>query len=1124
MKPNGQRVREEARAMTRHDAFASAIWSKYAPVRRTDAPAAPFVYRKGERSSRPKTAGKIIVRVQAPAVPPAVPGERVRERERIVEKLRIVEKERVVEKERLVIRNVFVMREADRIVREQRLLRERALAPQSSQEEVSGEERPAEAATIHPRRKAKGKGGSAEEGTQASGETFSPGSAQPRNRGAGSRSEAAKPPFGPFEEDAPAESERAAPSPRPTRSGRKKHVDIPDPGSDAFADDRAADTGDSGSDAGAEGGSAVRGSGVSARVSSASRNGKQPTGISTSSASRNGKQPTGTSASSASRNGKRPTGTGVSPGSRPEPKPLWPTRDAFKGAADREVAWFAASRDFVDTGEAFGPVKGIWIRAGSPIPVGNPFFLNGLLSATTPSFAGSARELLVLEPLRLVGRVLRRWDGYGISASRPEQWLKTRLASAPMQRQDPAESTERASRDGRRQSNDEAAPTPRKPRSLGTVPVALERPDPGGGAIRRGAPLGGTERIPGPGKKRRGREASPKLQAQPLSAPLREPETRLTFAGWLAGRNRRLGAPRSLPFASASGVRPMGRPRPRPMSKTAEAFDAQHASEQATVARTTYTQAKEPALARRIPGTAPAAESPNGLAGKSRAGDRAPVPLPDVRSEESVRTETSAEPLRSESTIAPPTGGTPRQDAQTSVPAIGQASAGSPENASRGTGNETNESDNANGAASGAYTHRQSPEEKRDPDPDPKPPSPDPGAGFASMAHPTVQRTGRRPANAFARIDASAAQSAIADRPRTTAAFQDAIRPAAIRRPIRSEETYPLPIVPVYRRGTVRGRFAESPMRPRKPDSPRQSPLAEAAQRNAASQPRRSAIEGVWNTTGGPLSGPGGPILERLDRNYRRASALSRQTDFAARQANREVLSQQSGNPARELASLRSIVTRESRREDLTLLSAIASRELSREGLSPPSAIAFREPNREGWTPASATAFREPNRIGLSPASAIAFREPNREGWTPASAIAFREPNREGVTPQAGAAVFREPDRDGHSPLEAYAASAPALVRHSRSYPAAPSGGASASGAGAPAPIVATLEMRRPERPAPAAAQPQEIVVESPRAIDEEQLKAALGKMPELRPEKLADEVYKALMKRIKFEQRTRGY
>jgi hypothetical protein len=73
-------------------------------------------------------------------------------------------------------------------------------------------------------------------------------------------------------------------------------------------------------------------------------------------------------------------------------------------------------------------------------------------------------------------------------------------------------------------------------------------------------------------------------------------------------------------------------------------------------------------------------------------------------------------------------------------------------------------------------------------------------------------------------------------------------------------------------------------------------------------------------------------------------------------------------------------------------------------------------------------------------------------------------------------------------------------------------------------PAPAELEMRRQERPAPVPAPPQEAVAAAPPAVDEEQLKAALSKMPELRPDKLAEQVYKALMKRMKFEQRLRGY
>lgn len=88
---------------------------------------------------------------------------------------------------------------------------------------------------------------------------------------------------------------------------------------------------------------------------------------------------------------------------------------------------------------------------------------------------------------------------------------------------------------------------------------------------------------------------------------------------------------------------------------------------------------------------------------------------------------------------------------------------------------------------------------------------------------------------------------------------------------------------------------------------------------------------------------------------------------------------------------------------------------------------------------------------------------------------------------------------------------------------AAPGGGSAFGGAPASAapPPPAALEMRRPE-PAPAA--PREVVVEAPPAIDEKQLQQALSQMPQLHPDKLADQVYKALMKRMKLEQRLRGY
>lgn len=78
------------------------------------------------------------------------------------------------------------------------------------------------------------------------------------------------------------------------------------------------------------------------------------------------------------------------------------------------------------------------------------------------------------------------------------------------------------------------------------------------------------------------------------------------------------------------------------------------------------------------------------------------------------------------------------------------------------------------------------------------------------------------------------------------------------------------------------------------------------------------------------------------------------------------------------------------------------------------------------------------------------------------------------------------------------------------------------SSAAAPAP--ADLEMRRQERPASVPERPREAAAPEPRPVDEEQLKEALSRMPELQPDKLADQVYKALMKKMKFEQRLRGY
>ncbi|QMV41105.1 hypothetical protein [Cohnella cholangitidis] len=72
----------------------------------------------------------------------------------------------------------------------------------------------------------------------------------------------------------------------------------------------------------------------------------------------------------------------------------------------------------------------------------------------------------------------------------------------------------------------------------------------------------------------------------------------------------------------------------------------------------------------------------------------------------------------------------------------------------------------------------------------------------------------------------------------------------------------------------------------------------------------------------------------------------------------------------------------------------------------------------------------------------------------------------------------------------------------------------------------ASLELRRNVRE-PAAPEKTASHVEAaptPPEINVEQLQKAISSMPQLNPDELADQVYKSLMKRMKFEQRLRGY
>ncbi len=53
---------------------------------------------------------------------------------------------------------------------------------------------------------------------------------------------------------------------------------------------------------------------------------------------------------------------------------------------------------------------------------------------------------------------------------------------------------------------------------------------------------------------------------------------------------------------------------------------------------------------------------------------------------------------------------------------------------------------------------------------------------------------------------------------------------------------------------------------------------------------------------------------------------------------------------------------------------------------------------------------------------------------------------------------------------------------------------------------------------------PRQVKVEAPRELDPEKLQKMIMKIPQLRPEAIADQVYKALERKMKLEQRRRGY
>lgn len=71
-----------------------------------------------------------------------------------------------------------------------------------------------------------------------------------------------------------------------------------------------------------------------------------------------------------------------------------------------------------------------------------------------------------------------------------------------------------------------------------------------------------------------------------------------------------------------------------------------------------------------------------------------------------------------------------------------------------------------------------------------------------------------------------------------------------------------------------------------------------------------------------------------------------------------------------------------------------------------------------------------------------------------------------------------------------------------------------------------TLELRRQPAPPPATPAPEAPASPSAvkAAIDLEQLQQAISKLPMLNPDQIADQVYKAIARRMKFEQRLQGY
>ena len=116
--------------------------------------------------------------------------------------------------------------------------------------------------------------------------------------------------------------------------------------------------------------------------------------------------------------------------------------------------------------------------------------------------------------------------------------------------------------------------------------------------------------------------------------------------------------------------------------------------------------------------------------------------------------------------------------------------------------------------------------------------------------------------------------------------------------------------------------------------------------------------------------------------------------------------------------------------------------------------------------------------------------------------------------------------QSGPAATDAAFAAIPLAYASSQAGGAAANAGHGPPGAAIPGSTTAPpMEFRRQQAP-PAAPPPEASASPSAvkSAIDPEQLQQAISKLPMLNPDQIADQVYKALAKRMKFEQRLQGY